>query len=150
MKQKILALDIATKTGWATSTSSGIWDFKLKRGESEGMKVVRFKSRLEEMIKLEEINLIVYERPAGLHASSVIAASKFIGVMEEVCERLSINYSGYSAKEIKLHATGKGNCNKEKMIESAKIKFSNTEIIDDNHADALWLLNMTEKEINNS
>ena len=49
---KILSLDIATKTGWATDTTSGVWDLKPKRGESEGMRVVRFKSKVRELIEL--------------------------------------------------------------------------------------------------
>lgn len=144
----ILALDIATKTGWATKDASGVWDFKLKRGESEGMKVVRFKSKLREIIKLQEINIIAYERPAGLHASSIITASKFLGILEETAEELGINYSGYSATEIKKHATGKGNVKKDLMIAAAKLKFKHIEIIDDNHADALWLYHMVFNELN--
>ena len=43
---KILALDIATTTGWKTETASGTWNLKPNRGESEGMRVVRFKSKV--------------------------------------------------------------------------------------------------------
>ena len=48
MANNILALDIATKTGWRTKTSSGVWDLKPNRGESEGMRVVRSKSKVKE------------------------------------------------------------------------------------------------------
>ena len=41
LNMNILALDIATKTGWKTKTASGTWDLKPNRGESEGMRVVR-------------------------------------------------------------------------------------------------------------
>lgn len=144
---KILALDIATKTGWATKTSSGTWELKPNRGESEGMRVVRFKAKVKEIISLENINLVVYERPAGMHKSSIMVASEMVGVLKDLCEDLKINYASYSAKEIKMFATGKGNSNKDAMISSAKKHFK-IEIIDDNHADALWLFEMVNSELN--
>jgi len=145
---KILALDIATKTGWATSTSSGVWDLKPNRGESEGMRVVRFKSKVKEIITLEEITLITYERPAGIHKSSIMVASEMVGVLKDLCIESKINLACYSATEIKKHATGKGNANKEAMVKAATEKFIHINIIDDNHADALWLLDMTSLDIN--
>ena len=148
MDQKILALDIATKTGWATATSSGTWDLKPNRGESEGMRVVRFKAKVRELLKLEEITVVVYERPAGIHKSSIMVASEMIGVLKDLCEEQKVHYASYSAKEIKKHATGNGNSNKEKMIAAAVLKFPNTTILDDNHADALWLYDLFKIEIN--
>lgn len=143
---RILALDIATKTGWATNTSSGVWELKPNRGESVGMRVVRFKSKLREIINLEDIELVVYERPAGRHKNSIMVASEMVGVLMDTCIDLKVNYASYSASEIKKHATGKGNANKDKMVEAAKAKFHTTTIIDDNHADALWLLDMCQSE----
>lgn len=145
---KILSLDIATKTGWATSTSSGVWDLKPNRGESTGMRVVRFKAKLKELIELEQINLVAYERPAGRHKSSIMVASEMIGVLMDLCTSKGVEYASYSASEIKKFATGKGNAGKPLMIEKAKQRFTDIEIIDDNHADALWLLEMVKKEFN--
>jgi len=146
-KSKILALDIATKTGWATNTSSGTWELKPNRGESEGMRVVRFKAKVKEIITLEGIHLVVYERPAGMHKSSIMVASEMVGVLKDLCEGLKINYASYSASEIKKFATGKGNANKEAMV-SAAVKHFSIPIMDDNHADALWLLEMVKTELN--
>lgn len=146
MSEKILALDIATVTGWATETTSGTWNLKPNRGESEGMRVVRFKAKVKELIELEKITLIAYERPAGMHKGSIMVASEMVGVLKDLCEELKVNYASYSATEIKKYATGKGNSNKEKMIESAKIKFK-IDILDDNHADALWLFDLVSNEI---
>lgn len=148
MKNKILALDIATKTGWATDTASGVWDLSVKRGESIGMRVVRFKAKVAEIIKLENINLVAYELPAGRYKASIMVASQMIGVLMELCEQNKINYAHYSAPEIKKHATGKGNCGKPLMVSTAKLKFTKVEIIDDNHADALWLLDLVQSELN--
>lgn len=143
---KILALDIATKTGWRTATASGVWDLKPNRGESEGMRVVRFKSKVKEIIALEEINLISYERPAGMHKSSIMVASQMVGVLLDLCIELNIDVACYSANEIKKFATDKGNAGKPLMIQAAIDLGFNPK--DDNEADAIHLYNLTAKDIN--
>lgn len=142
---KILALDIATKTGWKTSTSSGIWDLKPNRGESEGMRVVRFKSKVKELIELEEIDLIAYERPAGRHKASIMVASEMVGVLKDLCIERNLSLACYSANEIKKHATGKGNANKQMMIDAAiALGYSPK---DDNEADAIHLYNLCLNDV---
>lgn len=145
---KILALDQATNTGWATSTSSGVWNLKANRGESEGMRVVRFKSKVKEIIELEGITIIAYERPSGRNKYSLMISSEMVGVLKDLCIEKGIELACYSATEIKKHATGKGNSKKSLMIEAAQEKWPNIHIIDDNHADALWLLDLTQKDLN--
>jgi Holliday junction resolvasome RuvABC endonuclease subunit len=143
---KILALDIATKTGWRTTTASGVWDLKPNRGESEGMRVVRFKSKVKEIIALEGINLVSYERPAGMHKSSIMVASQMVGVLLDLCIELNVDVACYSANEIKKFATGKGNAGKPLMIQAAIDLGFNPK--DDNEADAIHLYNLTAKDIN--
>ena len=143
----ILALDIATKTGWATEIESGTFDFTLKRGETKGLIPLRFKSKIVELIKLIKADLVAYERPAGRNAHSIILASKMIAHLEEYCLENNIELATYSAKEIKKFFTGNGNSSKEKMIEEAKRRFPEIEIIDDNHADALALLELAKSDL---
>jgi Holliday junction resolvasome RuvABC endonuclease subunit len=145
MANNILALDIATKTGWRTKTSSGVWDLKPNRGESEGMRVVRFKSKVKELILLENINLVAYERPAGMHKSSIMVASEMVGVLKDLCIEMNVELSCYSASEIKKFATGKGNASKELMIDDAIKKGFNPK--DDNEADAIHLYNLVVSDI---
>jgi Holliday junction resolvasome RuvABC endonuclease subunit len=141
----ILALDIATNTGWKTSTSSGTWNFKPNRGESEGMRVVRFKAKVREMIDLEQISLISYERPAGMHKSSIMVESEMIGVLKDLCIEKSVELACYSASEIKKFATNKGNAKKDEMIKSAiELGFTPK---DDNEADAIHLYRLTQKDV---
>lgn len=143
--KKILSLDIATKTGWKTSTASGVWDLKPNRGESEGMRVVRFKAKVRELIDLENITLVSYERPAGMHKSSIMVASEMVGVLKDLCIEKGIDLACYSANEIKRFATGKGNANKEAMIKAAlELGFKPR---DDNEADAIHLYNLTLKDV---
>ncbi len=145
MVNKILALDIATKTGWRTKTSSGVWNLTPNRGESSGMRVVRFKAKVREIIELEGITQVSYERPAGLHKSSIMVASEMVGVLMDLCIELGVQYASYSATEIKKFATGVGNAGKPMMIKAAMDLGFN--VIDDNHADAIHLYNLTVKDI---
>lgn len=143
---KILALDIATNTGWKTETTSGVWNLKPNRGESEGMRVVRFKSKVKELITLEGITLVCYERPAGMHKSSIMVASEMVGVLKDLCITENIEMASYSATEIKKWATGKGNANKDAMIKAAVDLGFNPK--DDNEADAIHLYNLCKKDVN--
>lgn len=140
----ILALDIATNTGWKTQTASGTWSLKPNRGESEGMRVVRFKAKVKELIVLEGITLVSYERPAGMHKASIMVASEMVGVLKDLCITLGVDLACYSATEIKKHATGKGNANKDAMIKAAELLGFNPK--DDNEADAIHLFNLTKKD----
>lgn len=142
----ILALDVATHCGWATATASGVWDLSIKKDESSGMRLIRFKAKLKEVCEKERINLVVFERTAGFHKAAIIVQAELHGVLKIYLEENNINYRAYSAAEIKKFATGKGNANKEKMIEAAKNKYC-MEIIDDNHADALHIYHLAVSDL---
>jgi Holliday junction resolvasome RuvABC endonuclease subunit len=143
---KVLALDIATKTGWKTETASGVWDFKPNRGESSGLRLIRFKAKVREMIEMEKINVVSYERPAGQFKSSIMVASEMVGVLIALCYEMGVEVACYSAKEIKKFATDNGNANKDKMIEAAKVKYGYTGSSDD-EADAIHLYYLTIKDL---
>ena len=145
MSMNILALDIATKTGWKTASASGTWDLKPNRGETEGMRVVRFKSKVRELIEAEQITLIAYERPAGMHKASIMVASEMVGVLKDLCIERGVQLACYSATEIKKFATGKGNANKDAMI-AAAVQFGFNPK-DDNEADAIHLYRLTVNEL---
>ena len=126
-------------------TTSGTWDLKPNRGESEGMRVVRFKSKVKELVGIEGITLIAYERPAGMHKASIMVASEMVGVLKDLCIEMNINLACYSAQQIKKFATGKGNAGKPEMIEAAKkLGYSPA---DDNEADTIHLYHLAQKDV---
>ena len=141
----ILALDIATTTGWKTETASGVWKLRQKKDDSTGMKLVRLKSYLKELIELEHIELVAYERPAGMFKSSIISESELIGVVLLLCEELSLQCTAYSPTEIKKFATGKGNAKKIDMIAKAVELGYNP--ADDNEADAIHLYLLAKQDL---
>lgn len=146
-KIRILALDIATHCGWATEEASGVWDLSMKRDESSGMRILRFRSKLTDMLTLVNPNLVTFERTSGQHKNALIVQAELHGILKLFCEDNKIEYRAFSASEIKKHATGKGNAGKPLMIAAAKEKLG-YQGSDDNEADALWILDLTKKTLN--
>jgi crossover junction endodeoxyribonuclease RuvC len=145
----ILALDPATKCGWAHSSGpSGTWDLSIKRDESAGMRLIRFRSKLEEFRRAAiSIDLVVFEAVRGAPMPGrppAILQTELQGVLKLWCEDRKIPYRGYSQSEIKKRATGNGNAKKVLVLEAAQRRWPN--IVDDNHADALWLLDLAQSE----
>lgn len=137
----ILALDPATKCGWATATASGVWDLSIRRDESSGMRLIRLESKLRTMFHAMPIDLVVFE--AARHAApkmqgALVVQAELQGVIKLFFEEANTEWKGYSPSEIKKFATGKGNANKAAMLKAARDKWG-ARVKDDNEADALWL-----------
>ena len=142
---KILALDPATITGWCTENSSGTWNLKTKSYESKGMRLIKFESSLNEIVKSIGITLVVYEKPGGRNYNGIKSHSNMEGVLQVYCLKNGLDYKGYSASEIKKFATGKGNCGKPEMIKAC-INTYGTVPEDDNQADAIHLYHLAKME----
>ncbi len=150
----ILALDPATHCGWAhrPMMKCGVWDLSIRRDESSGMRLIRFESYLKWVSKEGGIDLLVYE--AARHGApkmqgALVVQSELQSVIKMFCEKREIEYRGYSPSEIKKHATGKGNAPKQMVIDAVKKKWGNRwgKKIDDNQADAIWLLDLAVTEV---
>jgi len=154
---RLLSLDVATHTGWAfydgINIISGVWDLSIRRDESGGMRLIRFKAKLNEIYYSDPpIDIVVFE--AARHArpgmqGSLVVQAELQGVLKNWCDEHDpkIEYRGYSPSEIKKHASGKGSCSKDIMLNLAREKWPDIDIIDDNAADALWLLDLAKKEL---
>jgi Holliday junction resolvasome RuvABC endonuclease subunit len=155
----ILALDPATKTGWAYGgehgvIASGTWDLSFRRDESGGMRIIRFRSKLRETCLPTPPGLVVFE--AARHTApkmqgALVVQAELQGALKSWLEEqkdagLKIEYRGYSPKEIKKHATGKGNASKEQVIAAAMDRWPTLGNFDDNEADALWLWDLAMSE----
>lgn len=145
MNTTILALDLGTTTGWALqhldgSIISGTESFKPQRFEGGGMRFLRFKRWLNELLSASHcINAVYFEevrRHAGVDAAH--AYGGFMGQLTAWCEYQNIPYQGVPVGTIKKHATGKGNAGKEEIVAAMKARGYQPD--DDNEADALALL----------
>jgi len=141
----ILALDLGSHTGWAIRQSDGTITsdtehFTPQRFEGGGMRFLRFKRWLHELqASCRRIDAVFFEevrRHAGVDAAHVYGG--FMSHLTAWCEQHGTPYQGVPVGTIKKHATGKGNANKDEMVNAARQRGHNP--CDDNEADALALL----------
>ncbi|MDV3537918.1 hypothetical protein CMU94_02125 [Elizabethkingia anophelis] len=145
---KILALDIATTTGYSSSTGeSGTFNCSFKKGESGSIRLLRFRNKVNELLDLIKPEVVAYERSAGRNTHSIKTQSEMIGVLTVMLEDRNIQYASYSPSEVKKFFTGKGNASKDDMVKTAKKKFPEIDIIDDNHADSLAILELAKSDL---
>lgn len=152
----ILALDLGTRTGWALRwdrdhVASGVEGFELRRQESAGMRVLRFRRWLRELLELAHVGLVAYEQPI-IHRTrrqaNTSVAHNLEGVLLSQLEG-RIDYVAPMPSEVKKHATGKGNAPKPLMVEAARARW-NRDVQDEDEADALcvlaWVLDFVGEE----
>lgn len=144
---RILALDCATLTGWATGVSErpcsfvehGVQLFDLRRGESPGLRFMRFRSWLYEVGDLFRPDLVVYELAHHRGGAATELAVGMTTRVQEFAADRRVEHASVHTATLKKHATGRGNAEKPAMIAAARARFG-VEPMDDNDADALLLL----------
>lgn len=167
---RILALDLATKTGYACwngeRVESGVQDFSLKRGESPGMRYLWFNRWLDNILlqphhRLDEkgnyvgsspivsfVELIVYEACHNRGGAATEVANGFTTRVQEFCARYDIEHASVHTATLKKRSTGSGRASKDEMIAACRKRW-NIEPIDDNHADALMIMSYALEEYGN-
>ncbi len=170
--RRIIAIDPGTQCGYAYTDDgkvhveqSGVWNLKPRRHEGGGMRFLRFRKHLHELFEdpfdkclySGELDwtptvAVFYEevrRHAGTDAAHIYGG--LVGILSGLCDEMGgIAYQGIPVGTIKKRATGKGNANKEAMVNAANRHFLGYQmeegepppmfIKDDNQADALWVL----------
>lgn len=149
---KILALDLGTKTGWAISPTqdkdrvySGVQDFSLKRGESPGMRFLRFDRWLYMFIAENDPDIIVYEMPHHRGGAATAVLGGLVGILLKACAETNTEHTTIHSMTLKKYATGSGKASKEEMIKKASIYF-NKQVQDNNEADALLIWAWAQRE----
>jgi len=141
----ILALDLGTITGWALRghdglITSGTASFRPGRFDGGGMRYLRFTNWLTELDRLSGPIVTIWFEEVRRHAGTD-ASHIYGGLMASLTswgELRGVPYEGVPVGTIKRHVTGKGNANKQAMIDAARARgFSPA---DDNEADAIAIL----------
>jgi len=162
MPKNILALDLGTKTGWATNicelegeqyivnvnhaTNSGVQIFD---GEISGWKFYAFKQWLDARLSEYQIEHIVYEETFSVsaYASRVLHgfmamvqyayAERYPPSIKKANERITL--STVHPMTLKKFATGTGKAKKEHMKKAYENKFG-CSLDSFDEVDALWIL----------
>ena len=141
----ILALDLGTTTGWAVRNDRcrilhGTAEFRTSRFEGGGMRYLRFGKWLDQTLEVTGgIDAVYYEtvrRHLGTDAAHVFGG--LLATLTAWCEAQGIPYQGVGVGTWKRHACGKGNADKQAVIDAMRTR--GFEPADDNEADAIALL----------
>ena len=142
----LLGIDPGTSCGWAVVASDGVrlaggtWDLQPRRHEGGGMRYVRLRRYLTDILEAwPTISVVAYEevrRHAGTDAAHIYGG--IVGVISQVCEEREIAYHGVPVPAVKRRATGKGNAGKAEMIE-AFAAYVGADAGTDDEADALFV-----------
>ena len=141
----ILALDLGQRTGWAVRSArgaigSGTPEFRPDRCEGGGM--IAALPRLAARARRDAggLDVVVFEqvrRPLGTGAAHAFGG--WLAHLTAWSEAHRIPYQGVPVGTIKRHVTGKGNADKQAVIDA--VRRLGFHPADDNEADALALLN---------
>lgn len=141
---RILAIDLGGTTGWCmryndTSMDAGSWDLTPARIEGPGMRYIRFRALLKQMIAEGKPDLLAFEEVRRHNGTAAAQAyGGYRAVLLEECEAAKLQYTSVPVAAVKKLATGKGNAGKDQMVSAANAKW-NTRCVDDNEADARWI-----------
>ena len=126
--------------------NSGIQDFGLKRGESPGMKFLRFRAWLDTMnALLSPIDVIFYEQAHHRGGAATQSAYGFLTDVLAFAAQHGIETSAIHTGTLKKYATGRGNAKKHEIIAAArKLGFDPR---DDNEADAIFIRQFAMSEL---
>lgn len=156
---RILALDMAKKTGWAFHSlgklCSGTWDLSIRADESSGMRLVRFEAKLQTILDLSP-DVIAFEAVSVAQGQRAnFNASKLLIKLQATLEHLveltpGVECCSRNLQSIKSHALPKGSGARDKaaMLAAARKRWPDQDVEDDNQADALFLLDLVRKELN--
>lgn len=137
----LIALDLGTKTGWATVIDGvlnhGMQSFQNSRFSGGGMRFLKFRKFLEDLPKPSQVVYEEVRRHRGTDAAHVYGGMQ--ATLTAWCEENNIPYEAVPVGTIKKFWTGKGNASKDLMISEGKKKGFNVD--DDNEMDAIALLN---------
>lgn len=159
----ILALDLGTTMGWALGLRdgklrSGSESFAARRNEGPGQRWLKFQAWLGQQYHAAgELQAIYYElvmahgggkgkdgNPRGMNVAAAHAYGGFEAFLQAFADRNRIRLVGVGVGTIKKSATGRGNAKKEDVI--AAMRARGHRVIDDNHGDALALLEYAQRE----
>src|SRR5215467_8863426 len=147
---RVVCVDCGTRTGWAVglpdgSVESGFQEFDVRRGESPGMRFLRFRIWLTQVCEDIAPEVLVFEQAHHRGGSATEVGVGLATRVVEVAASLGIEHKAVQASALKQFATGDGGAGKPQMVAAAVAlypHFAERAVVaqDDNEADALLML----------
>lgn len=144
----LLALDLGTRTGWclreAERITSGVQKFELGRGESPGMRYIRFTRWLDEVG--HAVKVVAYESAHQRGGAATEVAAGFATHVQAWCALRGIEHVAVHTGTLKKYATGHGKSDKTEMLHAVRQRWK-PDVISDDEADAVALLYYTLEKV---
>lgn len=139
-KEHVLALDIATHTGYYSVHESGTWNFTESKKRNDNKQHLDVRNTILSFIKDYGILRIVAEDiNVNNYFCDMRKLSEFRGILLEICDTLDLPEPEFiNVAKLKKWATGNGKANKQDMIQACIDKYRYMPV-DDNAADACHL-----------
>ena len=141
-RKTILTLDLGGRTGFACAKNGKYYNSNyssVAKHKNLGVRYFNFLNELGSIIKIYDPAYIAYEkveRHAGTYAAHAYGA--YQGIILAIAYDLGIPVVTMSVGEIKKFITGKGNADKQMVIDAVNKLGHN--ITDDNEADAVAMM----------
>lgn len=148
----ILALDLATRTGWC----AGVGDRRPEVGhytmaktrDDVGQFLIEFETWMRSRIHFWQPDLVVFESPfvrAGDTAYITRKLHALPGVAEMVCIKMGVEVRQVTPKQAKKALTGNGNAKKPDMVAAAAALGVACEVDDEADAFGVWLCALRDR-----
>lgn len=149
----ILALDLATVTGWALRRDdgelcSGVWGLGPGHGRPYQHRGLNLWWYMTSVHQAWGLTRVVQEAPF-IHWRHPKGAMVGIGLMfacQMFCDLKGLGWLSVTPSELKKHAVGKGNAKKDVMLKAAWEQWPGQNVVDHNQGDALWVLDWAENQ----
>lgn len=139
-RNEILALDIATYTGYYSIHGYGVWNFTESKKRNDNKQHKDFRDTVMGFISEHGIRQIVAEDlNVNNHFSDMRKLSEFRGILFEICDEFNLPEPSFvNVATLKKWATGNGRAGKPDMIQACADRYKLI-TTDDNVADACHL-----------
>lgn len=151
-RKNILALDVATVTGWAWTDGEriehGVWDLRVSGTARSGKKLEQLENQIYWMIEHYPIDVIAHEdlSVGSKGFSAAYFRGQCGGILELAASKNEIVVLPCHISSVKLFATGNGAAKKPEMIHAARCKLG-IDVTSPDEADALWVLHYAMAEV---
>ena len=139
-RKEVLALDIATHTGYFSVHEAGTWNFTESRRRNGNKMHGAFRTVLVSFIRAYSIRRVVAEDVSvNRYFYDMRRLSELRGILLEVCDSLGLPEPEFvNPAVLKKWATGDGHATKAQMVAACKERYGIIPV-DDNAADACHL-----------
>jgi Holliday junction resolvasome RuvABC endonuclease subunit len=149
---RILALDFATRTGWAYDPGTGVpeygvWDLGLyAQSDRRGALYAALADRIWLGHSRQPIDLLAFERAFGqVQRHGIDMRLEMQGVIRAIAHKIGCRLVSYAATSLKKRAVGYGDATKQEMMAGLH-RYLLIPATDPDAVDALWVWYLAKQE----